>query len=61
MRRRHVLYREYWAREQPEFIPDLARWVYDGDWRNDPPGKRSVMSELERWAHEQDAARAARA
>ena len=33
----HERWEAYWAREHPPFIPNLQRWVVDGDWLKLPP------------------------
>jgi hypothetical protein len=45
----HAAYREYWATLPPEkFIPQLWRWLADGDWENPAVSRKPLVRET--WA-----------
>lgn len=55
VRRNHALWRDRWATYAPgRFIPQLWRWIQEGDWENPPVERKGVQSEsyLERRARE---------
>ncbi len=56
LRASHASWRARWAEYGPgRFIPQLARWLRDGDWRNAPAERKDVKREtwIERREREQ--------
>lgn len=56
VRSSHAAWRVRWAEYGPgRFIPQLWRWVHDGDWRNAPAERKGMKSEtwIERRKREQ--------
>ena len=46
VRRNHALWQARWAEYAPgRFIPQLWRWLHDGDWENPPVNRKAVKSE----------------
>jgi hypothetical protein len=55
IRSNHGLWRQFWATLPPErFIPQLWRWLRDGEWRIPPIQRKDAASESPavRWLKE---------